>query len=252
MLKQGDIGPQVKVLQVALGLPVEHCIGEFGPITRLAVAAYQTAHRLKVDGIAGDETLASLGLIDANPKYLLDYSAGRPSAAQIKAAGYLGVIRYIDSCEHQHLKHINELEWEDLRTAGLQVLLVFEVLTTDPDGGFAAGVANATRAKAGADALGYQGVIFFCEDRPSTPSVANWQAYLDGAASVLGIVRVGAYGFYHAMDAAIGHASAFWQAGRRSDVRPHVNYYQDNNEKVHVDGVQCDRDLILKAGSGAA
>lgn len=244
-MKEGDKGQQVKALQVAAGIPLSECDGDYGPKTVAAVKVAQAAHGLVADGIAGPKTLQALGLTDANPQYLLDYSAAKLTGAAIKAAGYLGAIRYIDAPEHWHAKHTNKAEYKDLLDAGLRVLLVFEVLTTDPDGGFAAGVKNATRAKAGADALGYAGPIFFCEDRPNTPSVPNWQAYLDGAASVLGIERVGAYGFHAAMDAAVGHASVFWQAGRRADVRKHVDYYQDNNTQVHVGGITCDRNLIL-------
>lgn len=247
VLRQGSTGPRVKALQVALGLPPKDCDSDFGPGTRSAVIAYQSTHGLQADGEAGPMTLKALGLVEVveAPKYLLDYSARKLSADLIRAGGYLGAIRYIDSPNHWRTKHTDVEDYKQLVDAGLHVLLVFEVLTTDPDGGFAAGVANATRAKAGADAIGYDGVIFFCEDRPSTPSAANWQAYLDGAASVLGVERVGAYGFHAAMDAAIGHASLFWQAGRRVDVRPHVNYWQDNNIQIHVDGITCDRNLIL-------
>ena len=60
-------------------------------------------------------------------------------------------------------------------------------------------------------------------------NVAPWRSYLDGAASVLGIDRLGAYGFGPAIDAAQGHASYFWQAGRQSDVRTQTHIYQWNN-----------------------
>jgi len=176
----------------------------------------------------------------------LDYSAKKISGADIRNAGYSGVIRYIDAPNLLRTKHTNLEEHRSHIAAGLDVLLVFEVSTTDPDGGFARGVEYAKRAKAGADYLGYKGVIFFCEDRPETPSVANWRAYLDGAASVLGRERVGAYGFKAAMDAAQGHAVAFWQAGRESDVRSHVNFYQWNNGRVYVAGVECDLNKVKR------
>lgn len=179
--------------------------------------------------------------------YWLDYSAAKLPGAVIKAAGYGGVIRYIDEPGRLGTKHTNKAEYDDHIRSGLDVLLVFEISTGDPDGGWGAGVANAARAKRGADMLGYTKPIFFCEDRPSTPSVANWQSYLDGATSVLGRDRVGAYGFYRAMDTAVGHAALFWQAGARSDVRGHVNIWQDNNTQVTVGGITCDRNLIINA-----
>lgn len=178
--------------------------------------------------------------------YWLDYSAAKLSGPTISGAGYTGAIRYIDSPQMLSDKHTNLAEYTSLRAAGLSVWLVFEVNTNDPDGGFSAGVANATRAKAGADMLGYSGPIFFCNDRTTVPNPSTWQAYLDGAASVLGIGRVGAYGFYGAMGFAVGHASYFWQAGQISDVLPHVHIWQDNNTQVQVGGITCDRNLILK------
>lgn len=177
--------------------------------------------------------------------YWLDYSAAKLSGATIRAAGYTGVVRYIDSPNRWGVKHTNFAEYQDHLRNGLGVRLVFEVSTGDPDGGYAQGVAYAQRAKAGADTLGYSGVIYFCEDRPTTPSIANWQSYLRGAISVLGRERVGAYGFYRAMDAAYGIVDHFWQAGARRDVRPHVQLWQDNNTQVRVGGVTCDRNLIL-------
>lgn len=53
-------GERVKALQRALGgLEVD---GEFGPLTEVAVSAYQRANGLEVDGVAGPQTLAKLGL----------------------------------------------------------------------------------------------------------------------------------------------------------------------------------------------
>lgn len=180
--------------------------------------------------------------------YWLDYSAARLTGPTVKNAGYTGAVRYIDDINNPNLrqtKHTTPAEYQSLVSAGLGVRLVFEVTTGDPDGGYARGVAYAQRAKAGADALGYSGVIYFCEDRPTTPSVANWRAYLQGAISVLGRSRVGAYGFFGAMDAANGYVDHFWQAGARRDLRPFVQLWQDNNTQVSVGGVTCDRNLVI-------
>lgn len=183
--------------------------------------------------------------------YWLDYSAAKLTAQQILGAGHSGVIRYIDSPDRLGRKHTSKAEYDDFVRNKVPVLLVFEVSVNDADGGWNQGVAYAIRAKAGADYLGYSGPIFFCNDKTGVSDTTTWRAYLDGAASILGKSRIGAYGFYNAIDAAVGHASYFWQAGRRSDVRAHTNIWQDNNVQVAVGGITCDRNLILKEVKGS-
>jgi hypothetical protein len=188
--------------------------------------------------------------------YWLDYSAAKLSGPMIRNAGYTGVIRYIDAPDRLRTKHTNKAEYDSHIASGLTVRLVFQNTTTDADGGYAAGVANAQRALAGANYLGYSGVIFFCNDRTTVPNVQAWRDYLRGAATVLGKARVGAYGFANALNAAIGYASAFWQAGRLSDRVAHANYWQDNNTQVTVAGVLCDRNVVwsdynLNVGGGS-
>lgn len=179
--------------------------------------------------------------------YWLDYSAKKLPGAVIKAAGYGGVIRYIDSPDRLTTKHTNLAEYRDHRAHGLGVRLVMQTTTTASDGGFPAGVDHARRALAGATYLdNYAGPIFFTNDRTVVPNAGVWRAYLDGAASVLGKQRVGAYGFANAMDLAIGHATWYWQAGRWSDVRAHAHLWQDNNFQPTVGGIATDRNLILK------
>lgn len=61
----GDQGPFVASIQQALadrGYYQGEIDGVYGPLTYEAVAAYQTANGLTVDGIAGGQTLDSLGL----------------------------------------------------------------------------------------------------------------------------------------------------------------------------------------------
>ncbi|MEC3974727.1 glycoside hydrolase domain-containing protein [Amycolatopsis sp. H20-H5] len=191
----------------------------------------------------------------------IDYSAKRLSAATIKATAVgpqgehpTGVIRYLDAPAQLQTKHTNVQEYTDLVRSGLAMqAMYFEVGRNDPLSGYAGGQANARRALAGASWLGFDGVILFCCDRwmyaaPGNPAIppSVWQAYLDGAVSVLGRNRTGAYGFADAIDAAVGHVDFFVQCGARSAVRPFVHGWQDNNTQPVVDGIKTDRVLIFK------
>ena len=59
VLKMGDTGDEVKVLQKALGIKDD---GDFGPATKAAVVAFQKQHRLYADGVVGKNTWAKLGV----------------------------------------------------------------------------------------------------------------------------------------------------------------------------------------------
>ena len=70
-LRKGDKGEDVKELQLALneaGFDCGKVDGIFGGKTKAAVKDYQKAHGLKVDGIVGRQTWASLGFIDPTPE----------------------------------------------------------------------------------------------------------------------------------------------------------------------------------------
>jgi peptidoglycan hydrolase-like protein with peptidoglycan-binding domain len=59
MLKRGDRGPAVAILQRRLGISAD---GVFGPMTERAVKRYQRRHGLVPDGVVGPITRGSLGL----------------------------------------------------------------------------------------------------------------------------------------------------------------------------------------------
>ena len=62
-LKPGDTGAQVKVLQRALaslGYSTGAADGQYGPATKLGVAAFQRANGLTPDGLFGPKTLQAL------------------------------------------------------------------------------------------------------------------------------------------------------------------------------------------------
>lgn len=105
-------------------------------------------------------------------------------------------------------------------TAGRTVLLAIENQVYDPRGGYIAGQAMANLALKDARAIGYpeSRPIFFCSDAwlvNNGISVDTAMRYLDGAASVLGADRVGAYGFRDfVLPARQGnHARYIWLCG---------------------------------------
>jgi lysozyme family protein len=61
ILKRGLSGEPVKILQAKLGVTAD---GAFGPGTETALKTYQQQHGLKVDGIAGPDTFAQMGLFE--------------------------------------------------------------------------------------------------------------------------------------------------------------------------------------------
>lgn len=182
--------------------------------------------------------------------YYLDYSGAKIAGATIRAGGYGGTIRYIDARNRLSTKHTNLAEYNDHIANGLDERLIMQVGKTDADLGFAGGVDHAQRALDGAQYLGYRKEIYFPNDRTDLPNPGLWHDFLNGAASVLGWPRIGAYGFYNALDVAahMTPCQHFWGAGRWSDIsqRPYVNFWQDNNTQVNVGGITCDRNLVLR------
>jgi peptidoglycan hydrolase-like protein with peptidoglycan-binding domain len=61
ILKRGLSGEPVKILQAKLAVTAD---GQFGPGTETALKTYQQQHGLKVDGIAGPDTFAQMGLYE--------------------------------------------------------------------------------------------------------------------------------------------------------------------------------------------
>lgn len=188
--------------------------------------------------------------------YGADYSASELTPSELDSfAGYdiRFLIRYIGWPNDPKCISHYPGAYRAHVTAGRTVLLVAEYDANDPAGGYTGGVAMAQRAVQDADSIGYPAdlPIFFCADgwlASSNISPATAMSYLDGAASVMGRQRTGAYGFRDFIEPAKqgGHARWLWLAGQApSDSElaagwPH--FYQWNNGMINPGGIEADLD----------
>ena len=165
---------------------------------------------------------------------VIDFSWARPGAANIKAAGYGGVIRYLSSDTTG--KTITLPELESYRAEGLDVGFVWEDYANAALSGETQGVTDAQKALNQANALGVPSnvPIYFAVDFDTTPAQQTQiDAYLKGVASVIGADRVGVYGSFYVMErcSTNGTAKWFWQtlawSGGQQFSGNHI--YQDGN-----------------------
>jgi hypothetical protein len=199
--------------------------------------------------------------------YGADYSSDELSPAQLNGFHQYDIrflIRYIGYPGNPKCISHYPGAYEAHVRAGRTVLLVMELGNSDPAGGHPNGERMAEQALKDAESIGYPDhlPIFFCSDAwlGNTP-VATAMAYLDGAASVMGKKRTGAYGFRDFIGGARlgGHADWLWLAGSApTDAEvaqgwPH--FYQYNNSQITIAGTAADLDWaypgVLEAlGSG--
>jgi hypothetical protein len=196
--------------------------------------------------------------------YVLDYSAGRLTAAQVRAyagkpekdARYVGAVRYAGSAGQQG-KEATKAELDSYVSNGLGVALVYETTAGWWRGGRQAGIDAAHAIFADATAWGYAGKIrgyFFTADEDVTPAtLATFKATISGAASVLGFGVTGAYGEADVIDACVGGKlcrwgwqTRAWSGGRVSE---HAHILQLVGY-VYPGSFNADRSLVLKPDWG--
>jgi hypothetical protein len=181
----------------------------------------------------------------------LDYAGGRPSGADLAAAGVSFVCRYVaDGGSDLPEKLLDADEASDLRANGRQIVINYES-SGRMDGGFAQGRADAQTALANYLAAGGppNPVIYFSCDYDAPPGDQDKiNDYLRGASSVLGGPQfVGIYGGYwvvkRALDAGVCHFAWQTEAWSGGNVDARINILQRNSRGyMTVDGVQCDYD----------
>ncbi|MBI4900893.1 MAG: DUF1906 domain-containing protein [Actinobacteria bacterium] len=128
---------------------------------------------------------------------LIDYAWTKPTPAQIIAAGYEGVLRYLSL---DSSKNLTPGERDALLDAGLSIGLVWETTATRAGQGYVAGQHDVQAAEAQAAALGYpMGCPIFYAVDYDTPA-ASVLPYFQGVA---GLARwpVGVYGSANVVEA---------------------------------------------------
>jgi hypothetical protein len=190
----------------------------------------------------------------------LDYSGGRPTAAQIRAGGFTFVVRYLENGLGPGRANLTGAEYMDLTFGGIRTALVWESQANRAAAGFTAGQADARAADASAykaTALADLPIYFAVDfDIPDYAPNADGNtaigaleklgpvgAYFGGVLSVLPLARVGVYGGYWAvkrtLDAGLTHLA--WQtlawSGNQTDPRIHL---LQRIGYVIVGGVECD------------
>lgn len=185
---------------------------------------------------------------------VLDYSAGFPGADNIHNAGFAGAVRYIGFPPRR--KCATKAELDDFRRRGIGMALVYQDGTGDFLGGFAAGMANANRARGHATIIGFPDnrPIYMAVDRDTTPNdLGVIEAYLRGAAVALGPENVGVYGEFDVVRAMVtgGHARYGWQTAAWSHGArwPGTHLYQRIGT-ARVGGIDCDVNDVLAADWG--
>ncbi|QKT07828.1 DUF1906 domain-containing protein [Gordonia sp. X0973] len=196
---------------------------------------------------------------------LLDYSKSVPSPLAIRAAGHLGVVRYVSDrrpgAENMKAKPLTAVESVEMRAFGLTVVSCYQygkAKTADWLGGFDAGVKHAKRAvelhtEAGgpSDAPIYASI----DDNPSkTQFTAKIAPYIEGWQSVIGAQRTGIYAnaptIQWAVDAGLG--TWFWQhdwGTPKGYLHPSAHLHQIPGQK-RIGGVEVDVNTILKPQYG--
>lgn len=177
----------------------------------------------------------------------VDFSYGSgTTVTHLKNAGKGFVCRYLSGGGS---KDITRTEFTNYVSAGIAVVLVWETGASRMTAGSAAGKTDAQKADQQAIGLGAASIpVYFACDFDATPAQqASINAYLDGAASVIGRARVGIYGSYYVCQRArqAGKATYFWGtyawSGGQWD-RPYTHIEQYKND-TKIAGIPATIDL---------
>ncbi|MBF6205461.1 DUF1906 domain-containing protein [Streptomyces gardneri] len=180
-------------------------------------------------------------------RFGLDYAAGRPGGAAIRAAGFDFVVRYLsEGGPSLPGKLLTAAEANDLRTHDVSIVSKWETTAARMLDGYGAGLVDARAGLAQVLRCGgrVDRPIYFSADFDVSPhDQLRVNAYLDGVATVLGRPNVGIYGGYWAVSRALdaGYATWAWQtdawSGANVETRRAIH---QTRRQATVGGVRCD------------
>lgn len=179
-------------------------------------------------------------------------------AAALKANGKRFAGRYAVNDKSPNGRGITAEEYQALTSAGVDVFLYWQTTTNWMLDGYAAGAQGAVNAQNNITAEGMPATmpVYFACDFDAIPAQ---QAVIDdclrGAASVLGIERVGLYAGYWPLTRAMANKSATWfcqtTAWSGGQIASGVHLYQyDYNQ--YIAGTNCDWVRAYKDNYGQA
>jgi len=244
----------------------------FVPVSRrdvLKFAAVTPAAALGFGALAstaGAASAAAAPVAGAPLGVLLDYAAGVISAADLKASGAAGAIRYVSDRRPGGSwmlgKPIQIAEARDLYQAGLKIVSNYQFGkqdTADWLGGQQAGISHAKRGwqlhTAAGGPVGAP-VYVSIDDDPSLDQYKQLVApYLRAWESVIGHQRVGVYANSKTIDWALqdGIGTYFWQhnwGSPKGFTHPAAHLHQVEIDKRSVAGIGVDVNNILQPRFG--
>jgi hypothetical protein len=188
---------------------------------------------------------------------VIDYSAAVPSAADIKAAGHLGAVRYVSGrrpgAEWMLGKPVTAPETQDFANHGLAVASVYQYgkdATADWKQGAAGVVTHAPQAIAYHQAAGGptgRPIYIAIDDNPTRAQYDNQiRPYLQAFQAALQTAgyQTGVYGNYNVVDWAVadGLGQYFWMHnwGSSGRIHPRTTLHQVRIDKDRIGGVGID------------
>lgn len=187
----------------------------------------------------------------------VDFSYGRPGAEALVAAGKRFVVRYVSGANG---KALTKAEVKEYRAHGLAIALVFESTAKRALEGKTAGATDATTSAYAIDLFGFPKdlpVYFAVDFDASAGQQRQIDAYLTGAAQILGPHRVGVYAGIGPIRRCKRNGSAhwFWQtlAWSGGEVAKFIHLYQYQTGSTgakRINGAAVDNNRAMQAAFG--